>query len=123
MVTSLILDKIYLDTINLWNDEENSTQKEFKIEWIKKEIESLPSKCKRIFLLSKEEGLTNLEIAEHLNVSIKSVEAHITKAFSILRKSIGKIKVDGILFLLFGNNCYLQTSKKNDSKNKNRFIS
>ena len=29
-----------------------------------------------------------MEIAEYLNVSIKSVEAHITKAFSILRKSV-----------------------------------
>ena len=49
------------------------------------------------------------KIAEYLNVSIKSVEAHITKAFSILRKSIGN-KVEGILFLLFGSNNYLQTN-------------
>ena len=52
-------------------------------------------------MLSKQEGLTNIEIAEHLNVSIKSVEAHITKAFSILRKSIGD-KMNEFLFLLFG---------------------
>ncbi|WP_445747751.1 sigma factor-like helix-turn-helix DNA-binding protein [Polaribacter sp.] len=73
---------------------------------VKKEIENLPPKCKQIFLLSKEEGLTNIEIAEYLNVSIKSVEAHITKAFGILRSAIGN-KIDGILFLLFGKkrNC------------------
>ena len=76
---------------------------------VKKEIDKLPPKCKQTFLLSKKEGLTNIEIAEYLNVSIKSVEAHITKAFSILRKSIGN-KVEGSLFLLFGSNNYLQTN-------------
>jgi DNA-directed RNA polymerase specialized sigma24 family protein len=34
---------------------------------VKKEIEKLPPKCKQTFLLSKEEGLTNLEISEYLN--------------------------------------------------------
>mgnify|MGYP003683409753 FL=1 len=46
---------------------------------VKNEIENLPPKCKQTFLLSKQEGLTNIEIAEYLNVSIKSVEAHIKK--------------------------------------------
>ncbi len=67
---------------------------------VKQEIENLPPKCKQIFLLSKQDGLTNIEIAEFLNVSIKSVEAHITKAFSILRKTVGE-KVNSVLFLLF----------------------
>ncbi|HAT75662.1 MAG TPA: RNA polymerase sigma-70 factor, partial [Flavobacterium sp.] len=48
-----------------------------------------PPKCKQTFILSRQDGLTNIEIAEFLNVSIKSVEAHITKAFSILRKTVG----------------------------------
>ncbi|WP_235982373.1 sigma factor-like helix-turn-helix DNA-binding protein [Gelidibacter maritimus] len=67
---------------------------------VKNEIQNLPPKCKKTFLLSKEEGLTNIEIAEFLNVSVKSVEAHITKAFSILRSKIGS-RTDAILFLLF----------------------
>ena len=45
--------------------------------------------------------LTNIEIAEHLDVSIKTVEAQITKAFSILRSTLEE-KVKNILFLLFG---------------------
>ena len=68
---------------------------------MKQEIENLPPKCKQTFLLSKQEGLTNIEIADYLNVSTKSVEAHITKAFSILRKALGD-KVNGLIFLLFG---------------------
>ncbi|MBD0778257.1 hypothetical protein HPE56_10670 [Maribacter sp. ANRC-HE7] len=67
---------------------------------VHREIQKLPPKCKAIFLLSKQDGLTNLEIAEYKGVSIKAVEAHITKAFSILRQTIGN-EVHHLLFLLF----------------------
>jgi RNA polymerase sigma-70 factor (ECF subfamily) len=51
-------------------------------------------------MLSKHDGLTNLEIAEYKQVSVKSVEAHITKAFAIIRQSIGE-EMHQVLFLLF----------------------
>ena len=99
----LTLEKKHIDALTYIVEEEDQKSLEKLIYIVKKEIDKLPPKCKRTFLLSKEEGLTNLEISEYLNISIKSVEAHITKAFSVLRKSIGN-KVNGILFLLFGNN-------------------
>ncbi|WP_299666165.1 sigma-70 family RNA polymerase sigma factor [uncultured Polaribacter sp.] len=71
------------------------------LERITIEIENLPFKCKRVFLLSRKEGLTNIEIADYLNISIKTVEAHITKAFTVLRKNL-KDKLNTILFILFG---------------------
>ena len=98
----LTLEKKYIDALSYIVEEEDEKSIDNLMKVVKQEIEKLPPKCKQTFLLSKEEGLTNLEIAEYLNVSIKSVEAHITKAFTILRDSIGD-KVDGILFLLFGN--------------------
>ena len=104
----LVLDKKYIDALTYFVEEEDEKSLEKLIYIVKKEIDKLPPKCKQTFLLSKEEGLTNLEISQYLNISIKSVEAHITKAFSVLRKSIGN-KVNGILFLLFGNN-NLQTN-------------
>ena len=105
----LTLEKKHIDALTYIVEEEDEKSLEKLISIVKKEIDKLPPKCKQTFLLSKEEGLTNLEISEYLNISIKSVEAHITKAFSVLRKSIGN-KVDGILFLLFGNNNYFQTN-------------
>src|SRR5690606_29769527 len=69
---------------------------------VSKEVQNLPAKCQKIFVLSKHEGLTNIEISEYLNVSLKTVEAQITKAFSILRQELGE-KYETILFFLFGN--------------------
>ena len=105
----LTLEKKHIDALTYIVEEEDEKSLEKLISIVKKEIDKLPPKCKQTFLLSKEEGLTNLEISQYLNISIKSVEAHITKAFSVLRKSIGN-KVNGILFLLFGNNNYFQTN-------------
>ena len=95
------LDKKNIEALNSILEEEDEKSLEKLMNLVRREIENLPPKCKRTFLLSKQDGLTNIEIAEYLNVSIKSVEAHITKAFSILRSSVGD-KTNGILFLLFG---------------------
>ena len=45
-----------------------------------------------IFSLKKKHGLTNQEIAEYNKISLKAVEAHITKAFKLLRNMVEKIK-------------------------------
>lgn len=94
------LEKKYIDALNTIVETEDEHSLERIIKLVKREIQNLPPKCREIFLLSKEEGLTNIEIAEYKNVSIKSVEAHITKAFTILRNSIGD-KTDIYLFLAF----------------------
>lgn len=67
---------------------------------INKEIQNLPPKCQEVFILSKKEGLTNIEIAEHLDISIKTVEAQISKAFKILKEKL-KDNYNLMLFLLF----------------------
>jgi RNA polymerase sigma-70 factor (ECF subfamily) len=53
-----------------------------------REIENLPEKIKKIFVLSKTNGYTNLEISKNLNISIKTVESNITKAYKILRNKL-----------------------------------
>ncbi|GAA4812984.1 RNA polymerase sigma factor [Litoribaculum gwangyangense] len=95
------LDKKNIEALNSILEEEDEKSLERLMNLVKKEIENLPPKCKETFLLSKQEGLSNIEIAEFLNISIKSVEAHMTKAFSILRKTLGD-KINSVLFLLFG---------------------
>ncbi|MBU2905126.1 sigma-70 family RNA polymerase sigma factor [Arenibacter algicola] len=94
------LEKKYIDALTTMVENEDGHAFERRIKLVKRAIQDLPPKCKEIFLLSKQDGLTNLEIAEYKQVSIKSVEAHITKAFSILRQSIGE-EMHQVLFLIF----------------------
>mgnify|MGYP000442257287 FL=1 len=70
---------------------------------IEKEIEQLPLKCKETFLLSKQDGLTYTEIAEYRNISINTVENHMSKAFSVLREKL-KDKAKLFLYFLFRKN-------------------
>lgn len=51
-------------------------------------ISTLPDKCQIVFRLSREEGLSDRQIADDLGVSKKNVEAHISRALKILRDSI-----------------------------------
>lgn len=54
-------------------------------------IRQLPPKCQDIFVLSKIHGYTYQEIANELDISIKTVEAQMTKAFKILREKLNDI--------------------------------
>ena len=56
-------------------------------------ISNLPTKTKKIFTLSKKSGLSNIEISESLNISIKTVEGHITRAFKLLREEVKNLKL------------------------------
>ncbi len=53
---------------------------------IEKTMDSLPPQCKKVFLMHRFEGKSYPEIAVSLNVSLKAVEAHISKALAIFRK-------------------------------------
>ncbi|WP_233783429.1 RNA polymerase sigma factor [Flavivirga eckloniae] len=81
--------------------EEDASELTRLIGLVKEEIQNLPPKCKKVFLLGKQEGLTYGEIAEYLNVSFRTVENQMSKAFAIIRKNVGN-RTDSILFLLFG---------------------
>lgn len=69
---------------------------------IEQTIEQLPSQCKRVFLLSRFENRKYQEIADELQISIKTVETHISKALSTLRLVL---KDEGLLFLIVLFSC------------------
>src|SRR5690625_6046430 len=54
---------------------------------VQKGIEQLPPKCKKVFMMSRFEGKPLKEIARIQNISIRTVESHISKALGIDRKS------------------------------------
>lgn len=57
---------------------------------IQEAILSLPDKCREVFLKSRTKNLTNQEIAASMDISIKTVEAQITKALKQIRKFLGE---------------------------------
>ena len=52
---------------------------------IEEAVASFPPQCQKVFLLSRFEGKKNREIAEELDIKIKTVEAHIMKALGLLK--------------------------------------
>ena len=52
---------------------------------IKTILNGLPRKCKQVFLLSREENLSYRDISDGLNITISTVEKHISKALKSLR--------------------------------------
>lgn len=51
-------------------------------------IEQMPEQRKRIFKMSRKEGISNEEIAQQLQINKRTVENHITQALADLRKAI-----------------------------------
>ena len=52
-------------------------------------IEQLPKRCKAVFYEKKVTGLKNKQIADTFKISIKTVEAHVTKAYVYLKNCLG----------------------------------
>lgn len=78
----------YAQQMNLLTDFQDlmeQTEKELRIY---KALDKLPPQCKLIIQQSRLEGKKNKEIAEELNISIRTVETQISKALKLLRSGI-----------------------------------
>ncbi len=52
---------------------------------IDRTVDELPDRCRLIFLMSREQDLTYTQIADALGISVKTVEAQMTRALRTLR--------------------------------------
>lgn len=57
-----------------------------RINKLKSVIESLPKSCKQVFKLCKYVNLTHAQIADQLDISQKTVQAHMNKAYKVIRE-------------------------------------
>lgn len=55
---------------------------------VEKAINELPEQCRKVFELSRYDGLKYKEIADKMGISVKTVETHISHALKILRVTL-----------------------------------
>jgi RNA polymerase sigma-70 factor (ECF subfamily) len=63
-------------------------------------INSLPEKCRMVFELSRMDGLKYSEIAEKMGISVKTVEAQMSKALTVLRSHLSEFM--SLIFIVLG---------------------
>jgi len=63
-------------------------------------VEDLPDQCKKIFRMSRQNGISNSEIAGQLAISKRTVETQISKALKRIREDLVKHGYLPVLFLL-----------------------
>ncbi|MBU2651692.1 MAG: RNA polymerase sigma-70 factor [Bacteroidetes bacterium] len=63
-------------------------------------VDELPEKCREVFLFNRNEHMKYQEIAELLGISVKTVEAQMSKALAHLRQRLKEYLTILILFLL-----------------------
>jgi RNA polymerase sigma-70 factor (ECF subfamily) len=90
----LIEDYIAEFEFKLFDPDKNESIQKLFMEDIRDEIkaaiDSLPEKCREVFMLSYIYDLKNKEISEVLGISLSTVENHIYNALKVLRQKLAK---------------------------------
>ena len=83
----------YLSTVvRKLHPSENTTERQVYLGELTDQVShcigQLPPKCREVFLLSREQGLSHKEISEILSISDNAIKKHITKALNHLRENL-----------------------------------
>src|SRR5689334_8709722 len=88
-----------INALNPDVDEDEAAALEEQLLKLEKALESLPPQCKKILLMSKFEKCKQQEIADRLNVSIKTVKNQLTIGYEKSRKALSGNVAILIIFL------------------------
>lgn len=83
----------WLNSVSISQMHDFDEQPEF-IEAAQEAIESLPDGARRIYKLHRKDGLTYKEIAEVLDISIRTVESQMSRALEKLRNNLSEYLSD-----------------------------
>lgn len=75
-IGDLLPETVLLESLSL--EDEFESRERFQL--FCSAVRQLPRKCQRVFILRKVYGLSLKEIAERMDISVKTVEVHMTKA-------------------------------------------
>lgn len=87
-VRESFFDRVGVQQLKYSLNAESTELQELKA-FIKNIIDLLPDRCREVYQLSREEQLTNREIAQKMDISEKTVESQLTKALKTLRTQLG----------------------------------
>jgi RNA polymerase sigma-70 factor (family 1) len=87
------LQKINEEPVNIELEYNELTKKLDEI------IKALPQRQKEVYLLHRVEGLKYNEIAERLNITVKTIENHMSRSLKTIREKLGNYYLTAILFL------------------------
>ncbi|WP_188934836.1 RNA polymerase sigma factor [Puia dinghuensis] len=82
------LEEFHAEFTSIYFDPEQLLITADMLAFIKKAIDQLPPKCKIIFKLVKEDGLKYREVAEILNLSVKTVENQVAIALQKIGNTV-----------------------------------
>lgn len=82
---------------SMYNSEDELVASDLK-KFIDELIDEMPPQRKKIFQMSRGEGLSNAEIAQNLGITVKAVERSMTLALKFLRDSLA-------MFIVFEGFC------------------
>jgi RNA polymerase sigma-70 factor (ECF subfamily) len=94
----------------------DQSEKESMTDWIEnaeladrinKAIDKLPEKCRQIFILCRFEELKYAEVAERLNISVKTVEMQVSIALKKLRNDLSEYQSINLFSLFLSKKVYL----------------
>lgn len=88
LVQNRLAELKYNAILKYENENENAIDE--KVKKLKKIISNLPPKCQEILRMNKFQGMKYKEIAEHLNISIKTVESQMRIAMKKLRSGFNE---------------------------------
>jgi len=90
----------YLKSLQELNQDTTSLEIEFNelTKSLQTIIGHLPQRQKEVYILHKEEGLKYHEIAEKLNISVNTIETHMSRALKTIKENLGKSSLLAMLF-------------------------
>lgn len=101
---SVVVEELYKQKLEHYQPDDNAIIKTMEAQELRKEIfavlNELPEKCREVFKLSYIHGMKNKDIADVLDISLRTVEAHMYKALKFLRARLSHLICMLFIFLL-----------------------
>lgn len=101
---SSAMEELYKQKLEHYQPDDNVIIKNMEAQELRKEIfavlNELPEKCREVFKLSYIHGMKNKDIADVLDISLRTVEAHMYKALKFLRSRLSHLICLAFIFLM-----------------------